>query len=119
MGCEQNAPIQFEEGSNMAARGENPFESHWIYSGSVGSVCGLEYDERRHCVQGELESSVEKAGAVRSGQDPSITESGVPHACIFCSPGNRMAAAGPNLEFMAALFGAILGRSWGSCQKQC
>ena len=117
MGCEQDPSIQFDKGSDMSARCENPFESHWIYPGSVGSVCRLEYDKGRHCVQGKFESPLEKARAVRSGQDPSVADSGVPCARIFCSARNRMPAAGPDLEFMAAFLGTILSEGWESCQK--
>jgi len=117
MGCEQDPSIQFEEGSDMSARGENPFEADRIYSGSVCRIGRLEYDKGRHCVHRELESSVEKARAVWSGQDPAIANSGVPHAGILRTARNRVAAAGPHLEFMAALLGAVLGEGWESCQK--
>ena len=94
----------------MSARGENPFQTQRIYSCSVRSVCRLEHDKRRHRVHRELESSVEKTRAVRSRQDPPIANSRVPHARVFGPARNRVPAASPNLEFVAAFLGAILGQ---------
>src|ERR1019366_1683218 len=92
----------------MSAGGENPFQPHGIHSRTVRGVCRLEYYKCRHRVHRVLESSVEETGAVRSGQDPSIAESSVPHAGVLGAARNRAAAASPHLEFMTALLGAIL-----------
>jgi hypothetical protein len=83
----------------------------------------LEYYKRRDRVHRILESSVEKAGAVRSGQDPPIANARVPHAGIFGAAGNRAPAASPHLELMTALLGAILGdgerHGEEKSQKEC
>src|SRR5208282_421695 len=110
---------QLEVGSNVSARGENPFPPHRIHSCSVHSVCRLEYNKRWHRLQRKLESSVEKSRPVRSRQDPPIANSRVPHARILGPTGNRAPPATPNLELMTALLRAILRNRKRNCQKHC
>src|ERR1019366_4633628 len=102
----------------MSAGGENPFQPHGIHSRTVRGVCSLEHNKCRDRVHRVLESSVEKTGAVRSGQNPSIAESRVPHAGVLGAARNRAAAARPNLQLMTALLGAILGDGERSGQEE-
>src|SRR6202158_5752037 len=102
----------------MSAGGEDPFQADWIYSRPVGGVCPLEHDKRRHRFHRQLESSSEKARTVRSGQDPPVANSGVPHAGILGPARDRVTSASPNLELMTALLGAILGNGKRGGQKQ-
>ncbi len=111
-------PFSLEIRSHVSAGGKNPLKSNRIHSSAVRSICPLEHDERRHCVHRQLESSVEKAGAVGSGQDPAVAKSCVPDAGIRSPAGNGVAAAGPDLDLMTALLGAILGDG-KRCQNQC
>jgi len=103
----------------MAAGGKNPLEAHRIHSRAVRGVSPLEHDKRRDRIQRKLEASLEKAGAVRSGQDPSITNARIPYTRIAGPARNRVSAASPDLEFVTALLRSLLGRNQGSCQKDC
>ncbi len=102
----------------MSASGENPFQPQRIHSRSVRSVSRLKHDKRRHRFHRNFESSIEKARPMRSGQDPPIANSSVPHAGILGPARNRAPAASPNLEFMTALLRPILGNGKRDCQKQ-
>jgi len=109
--CRKQRPsIQLEVRSDMSARGENPFQADGIYSRPVGGVCPLEHNKRRHRFHRNFESSIEKTRPMRSRQDPSVANSGIPHAGIPGPARNRMAATSPNLELTTALLWAILGR---------
>ena len=103
----------------MTAGGKNPLEAHRIHSRPIRGVGPLKRNKRRDRIQRKLEASLEKAGAVRGGQDPSITNARVPYTRISGPTRNRVSAAGPNLEFVTALLRSLLGRSQGSCQKDC
>src|SRR5208337_2693267 len=105
----QRASIQFEVGRNVSAGGENPFQAHRIHSCPVRGVCSLEDNKRRDRIDRKFEASVEKTGAVRSGQNPSIANSRVPDAGVLGPAGNRAPTARPHLEFMTALLRTILG----------
>ncbi len=105
----QRSSIQFEVGSDMSASGENPFQAYRIHSCSVGSVCPLEHNKRRHRIHRQLESAIEKTRPVGRGQDPAIANTRVPHARIPGPARNRAPAASPDLELVTALLGAILG----------
>src|SRR5208282_3069552 len=72
VGCEQRAAIQFKVGRDTSAGGENPFEAYRIHAPTVGGVSALKHDKRRDRVQRQFEASVEKAGAMRSLQNPPI-----------------------------------------------
>src|SRR6266849_329293 len=113
----QRPSIQLDEGSNMSARGENPFQPHRIHSRPVRRVRALEHDERRHRFHRNLEPSVEKTRTMRSRQYPPIANSSVPHARILGSTGNRVPAASPNLELATAILRAILGNGERNSQK--
>lgn len=113
----QRSAIQFEVRSDMSATGKNPFQPQWIHSCSVRSVSGLEHNKRRHRFHRKFESSVEKTRPMRSGQDPPIANSGIPHTCILSSSRNRATAASPNLELTTAFLRAILGNGKRSRQK--
>ena len=118
MGGKEHPAIQFDEGSNVSAGGEDPLKPYRIHSGSIGGVCRLEHDKRRHGIECKLESSAEKSRAVRSGQDKPIANSGIPDVRIAGTARNRVAATRPNLELMAALLGAILGDGERKCNEQ-
>ncbi len=113
----QRSSTQLEVGSNMSARGENPFQPHRIHSSPVHGVCRLEYNKRRHRVHRQLKSSVEKSRPMGSRQNPPIANSRVPHARILGPARNRAPAATPNLELTTALLWAILRKRKRNCQK--
>ena len=115
----QRSSTQLEVGSNMSARGENPFQPHRIHSSPVHCVCRLEYNKRRHRVHRQLESSVEKSRPMGSRQNPPIANSRVPHARILGPARNRAPAASPNLKLTAALLRAILRHRQRNGQKHC
>src|SRR5208282_1820913 len=102
----------------MSAGGENPFQAHRIHSCSVRGVGWLEDNKRRDRVDREFEASVEKTGAVRSRQDPSIANSRVPYARVLGPARNRVSASSPNLELMTALLRTILGDGERRRQEQ-
>ncbi len=92
----------------MAARRENPFEPHRIHSRPVRGIGPLEHDKRGDRVQCKFEASVKKAGAVRSRQDPSIANAGVPYTRIFGPARNRVSAPAPHFDLMTTLLRTIL-----------
>src|ERR1700675_3683302 len=114
----QSPSIQLDVGSNMSARGENPFQPQRVHSCSVRSVSRLEHDKRGHRFHRNFESSIEKPRPMRSGQDPPVANSRVPHARILGPARNRVTAASPNLELATTFLRAILGNGKRGCQKR-
>src|SRR5258708_12922491 len=94
----QRPSVQFDVGSDMSARGENPFQVQRIDSRPVRSVCPLEHNERRHRFHRKLESSVKETRPMRRGQDPPKANPRVPNARILGPARNRVPTANPNLE---------------------
>src|SRR6266478_777362 len=114
----QRPSIQFQVRSNMSAGGENPFQPQRIHSRAVRGVSRLEYNKRRHRFHRKFESSVKETGPMRSGQDPPIANTRVPHARILGPARNRVPTASPNLELTTAFLRAILRNSQRDSQKQ-
>jgi len=92
----------------VSACGENPFKTDRVHSAAECRVGALEDGEGRHGIDGKFEASVEKTGQVRIGEDPSITDSGVPYVCVLRPSGNRVAAAGPHFDLVAAVLGTVV-----------
>jgi hypothetical protein len=79
-----------------------------VESHPVCGIRGLKNQEDGDGVHGIFETSAEKAGKMRAGEDPSIAQAGVKGAGVLCATRDRVAAARPYLDFVAALLGAGL-----------
>jgi hypothetical protein len=95
---------------------EEPFKYDWIHAGSKSGVGALEDEKCRHRIHGNFKASVEKTGAVGSGEYPSITNSRVPNVRVLRAAGDGVSASCPNLKFAAAILGTILSLRWIKCE---
>jgi hypothetical protein len=96
---------------------EVPLEDEWVEAYAVGGVGRLEYEKNGNGVDGVFESSAKKAGQVWAGEDPSIAQAGVECAGVAASAGDGVSATRPDLNFVAALLRADLGRAQGRDQR--
>jgi hypothetical protein len=88
-----------------------PLEAQWIEAHAVRGIGRLEYEEDGNRIDGILKPSAEKAGQVRAGQDPSVAQASVEDAGATSSSADGMAATRPDLDFVAALLWAGLGKA--------
>ncbi len=88
---------------------EVPLEAERVEAYAIGGVRGLEHREDGDCVDRIFESSAKKAGQVRAGEDPSVAQAGVEGAGVASSAAYGVAAARPDLDFVAALLRTGLG----------
>src|SRR5260370_24950602 len=105
----ESAAANFEIGNHAARRVQRPFEREGIYADAVGGVCSLNNEEDRdgiHCV---FEAAAQEARAMRPGENQAVTEADVPDAVTGLAAAEAVAAAGPDLQFIASLDGASLG----------
>ncbi len=89
---------------------EVPFQAEGIEAYAIGRARGLEYQKDRNAIHRIFESTAKKARQMRSGKYPTIAQSGIESASIAASSANRVAAPGPDLDFVAPFFGADLGK---------
>jgi len=107
---EESASAELEIGGEAAAADEIPLEAERVESHAVGGVGGLEDEKHGNGIDGVFETSAKEAGEMRGGDDPSVAEAGVEDAGVAASAAHGMAAAGPELDFVAVFFGAGLFR---------
>src|ERR1043166_7789223 len=100
----------------MSAGSEIPFQIQRINSCSESRVGGLKDKEYWNCVNRVLESAFKKARTMRASKNPAITQAGIPDSRIRSASANRMAAARPQLDFMATILEAGLSTSERSGQ---
>ncbi len=74
---DEKSTVEFEVGREASVAFEIPLQSERTESYSIGSIRGLEDEKGRGGVEGVLKASSEKAGKMRPGKDPSITQAGV------------------------------------------
>ena len=91
---------------------EIPFEAERVESHAVGSVGGLEDQKDRDSINGIFEASAEKAGKMWASENPSVAQAGVERSGVFGAAWDGVAAAGPDLHFVAALL-------WRSLRTTC
>ena len=101
-------PREFEVGGDAAVALEIPLEAERVETHAVGGVGGLEDEEHRNSVDRIFEASAEKAGKMWAGEDPSIAQAGVEDASVAASAADGVAAARPDLDFVAAFLRAGL-----------
>src|ERR1035438_10352297 len=122
MGCEESSAVEFEVRSYMPASSKNPLEHHWIHARTVRGILRLKYNKRWHRIDGEFETSAEKARQMRLREDPSIAHARIPDTRVLSASRNGEAATSPNLQLATAIFGTILGEcsrdSYKHCQKK-
>ena len=106
---EQRAAGEFQVGREASVALEVPLEAERVEAHAVGGVGRLEDQEDRNSVDRIFEASAEKAGEMRAGEDPSIAQAGVEGACVAASAADGVAAARPDLNFVAALLRTGLG----------
>lgn len=112
---ENSSTAEFEVRRETPVTLEVPFQGKRIKTDTVGSVCGLEDEEDGYGIYGIFEASAKKTGQMGAGKDPSVAQAGVEDPGIAASSCDRMAAASPDLNFVAALLGTGLGRE-GDCR---
>src|SRR5580658_279792 len=108
---EERASAEFEIRREAAAANEIPLEAEWVESHAVGGVGGLEDEKHGNSIHGVLETSAKKAGKMRAGDDPSVAQAGVEDTGVAASAADGVAAAGPELDFVAIFFRAGLFRA--------
>ena len=113
----QRAAAEFKIRDDSSASGKVPFQIQRIETGSERGVGRLEHQEQRHRIQRVFESSFKKSGPVGTGQDPSVTQPGVPHPGIRSAARDRVAAAGPKLYLVAAVLDSGLAQADSEAQN--
>lgn len=81
---------------------EIPLETKRIEADAEGSIGGLKNQEDGDRIDGVFEAAAENAGKMRTGENPSVAETGVEGGDVAATAGNGVSAASPNLEFGAA-----------------
>src|SRR5215472_12644796 len=116
---EQRSPTQLNIGSQAVPRGKVPLEIYRVNSKAIGGISGLKHQEGGDCVERRLETALQKSGAVRTSQDPTVPESQVPDAGITGASAHRVASATPYLDFAPAVLGTVLrvDASWQQEQE--
>ena len=102
---------EFEIGREAAAADEIPLEAERVESQAVGGVGGLEDEEHGNGVHGVFETSAKKAGEMRASDDPSVAQAGIEDAGVAASAADGVAAAGPELHFVAVFLRSGLFRA--------
>lgn len=110
---EEHAAGEFEVGRDASVTLEVPLEAQRVEAYAVGRVRRLEYQEYRNRVDRILKASAEKARQVWPGKNPSITQAGVEDSSVAASAADGVAAARPDLNFVAAFFRTGLGKGKG------
>jgi hypothetical protein len=105
---EQRAAAEFEVGREAAAADEIPLQTERVESHAVGGVGGLENEKHGNRIDGVLEASAQKAGEMRAGDDPPVTQAGIEDAGIPASAADGVSAARPDLDFVTVFLGAGL-----------
>ena len=108
---EERAAAEFEIGGEVTVVFEVPLEAQGIEAHAVGSVGWLEDKEQGNRIDRIFKPSAEKAGQVRAGQDPSVAQAAIEDAGAGSSATDGMAAGCPDLDFVAALLRASLGKT--------
>src|SRR5258708_2447079 len=102
----------------MAVAFEVPLEAEGVEAYAVGSVRGLEHQEDWNGIDRIFEASAEKARKVRAGEDPSVAQAGVKGTDVASSAADGVAAACPDLDFVAALLRGGLSEAQGRCEER-
>jgi hypothetical protein len=110
---EQSATAEFEVRGKSTVTFEVPLEAERIEPHTVGSVGRLENEEDGDGVDRILEAPAEKSRQMRAGQDPPVAQAGIEDAGVTSSAANRVAASGPDLDFVAALLWTCLSETQG------
>lgn len=100
----QNPAAQIEIGNDPSPRGEIPPENERIEARPVSGMDRLKNHEHGYSIQRDLKASLEKSRAIRTGEDPTVTNARIPDAGIRRAPGNRRPAARPYFKFVPAIF---------------
>src|SRR5579872_66252 len=90
-----------------SVRGEGPIQVDGIESRAIGSIGGLKNKKHWNRIHGVFEAPFQEAGAVRVGDDPSITQANIPCARIAAPAWDGMASAGPNGDVVAPGLGGV------------
>jgi hypothetical protein len=107
---QQHSATQFEVWQNAAAAHEIPLQAKRIEANSEGRVCRLKNQRDGNGGDRVFEASAKESGQVLVREDPAIAEAGIEGAGVAAASSDGMSAARPNLNFVAALLGADLGR---------
>jgi len=114
----QRSAAQLKIWDDVSAGGEIPFQIQWIDTGSESGVGRLEDKEYGNCVNRILKSAFEKTRAMRAGKNPAITQAQIPYADVGRTSRDGVAAARPELDFVATIFEAGLSESQGSREHE-
>jgi len=104
----ERAATKFEIRDDAAARGQRPFEGKGIYANAVSGVRFLNNKEDWDGVHCIFQAAAKESWSMRLGEDQTITKTHVPDSIAGLAAIEPVAAAGPNLQFMASLDGAGL-----------
>jgi len=105
----EDATAEFEVGRDGTAGGKIPFQVERIESSSISSVVFLENNEGWNGVQSILEAPFQEAGAMRTGENPTVAQTCIPNASIATATRDGVSATGPDGDFVAIGFGTSLG----------
>ena len=104
----ERAATKFEIRDDAAARGQRPFEGKGIYANAVSGVRFLNNYEDGDGVHRIFQATAQETGSVRLGENQTVTKTHIPDSIAGLAAIEPVAAAGPNLQFMASLDGAGL-----------
>src|SRR5579863_4748002 len=110
---EDRAASEFEIGRNAPVAFEVPLQSEWIEANAVCRVRRLKDEEDWNGIDGIFKTATEETRKVRVGEDPSVPQSGVERASVAAAAADRVSAACPDLDFVAAFFGSGLRQRHG------
>lgn len=106
---EEGAAADINVGNYIVVAGEIPLEREGVDAGAIGRASGLSDDEDGNHIDGVFEAAFEEAGAVGVEEDPAEAGADVEDAVAGLAAVGAVAAAGPDLQVVAAFFGAGLG----------
>ena len=111
---EERAAAQVDVGRDVVVLDEIPLQREGIQAESVGGPGFLDQPENWDDIDGILEASTKRTGSDGIGEDPAVAQTYVPYSGVGGAAVDSVAAAGPNLQVMAAAFRAGLGAGgWG------
>src|SRR5262249_15229900 len=109
---------KLEVRNDAAMSGEQPFERERIHAEAVGGILFLPDHKCWHHIDGILQSAAQKARAMRRRKNQSVAKTQIPHSVPGLAPVRAEAAAGPDLDFVFALYRTRLRAGHGHAQKQ-
>src|SRR5207245_2869828 len=92
-----------EIGHHRLGLGQSPLERKGIDAPAVSGAGALRDGENGNDVEGVFEAAAEKAGTVRLGEHEAKPPAEIEDAVVRLAAADAVAAAGPDLPFVAAL----------------